>query len=83
MTSNASSSTISRKWALSLARYEAAKLEATWLDRRLTIRLLPHAVKRLAALLAAGEVPDGSYKRLSPALWWRASAASRLKHWLG
>lgn len=70
-------------WALSLARYEAARLEATWLGRRLLVRVLPHAVKPLAALLAAGEVPPGSYQRRSTAVWWRASAASRLRHWLG
>ncbi len=71
------------QWALSLAHYEAAQLEATWLGRRLVFRCLPHAVKKLANLLAAGEVPAGSYRRISPALWWRASAYSRLKHWLG
>lgn len=71
------------EWALSLARYEAAKIEAEWHGRRLVVRWLPHAVKQLAALLAAGEVPPGSYERRSPAIWWRASASSRLKHWLG
>ncbi|MBI5802120.1 MAG: hypothetical protein HZA92_15525 [Verrucomicrobia bacterium] len=70
------------KWARSLARYEAAQLEATWLGRRLVLRCLPHAIKRLATLLAAGDVPEGSYRRLSLALWWRSSAHSRLKHWL-
>ena len=58
-------------------------LEATWLGRRLVLRCLPHAVKQLAALLAVGDVPAGSYQRFSPALWWRASGSSRLKHWLG
>lgn len=71
------------QWALSLVRYEAAQLEATWLGRRVVFRCLPHAVKQLAALLAVGDVPAGSYRRLSPALWWRASAHGRLKHWLG
>lgn len=70
-------------WALSLLRYEAAKLEATWLKRRFVFRSLPHAVKKLAAWLAAGDVPEGSHQRFSPALWWRASGSSRLKHWLG
>lgn len=71
------------QWALSLLRYETAKLEAGWLGRRLLVRCFPHAVKQLATLLAAGEVPAGSYQRFSPALWWRASGTSRLKHWLG
>ena len=71
------------QWTLSLVRYEAAQLEATWLGRRLVLRCLPHAVKQLAALLAVGDVPAGSYQRFSPALWWRASGSSRLKHWLG
>lgn len=70
-------------WAVSLARYEAAKIEAEWHGRRLVVRFLPHAVRLLATLLAAGEVPPGSYRRRSPAIWWRASATSRLKHWLG
>ncbi len=69
-------------WTLSLVRYEAARIEAEWHDRRLVVRFLPHAVKRLARLLAAGEVPAGSHTRFSPAIWWRASASSRLKHWL-
>lgn len=70
-------------WALSLARYEAARIEAEWHNRRLVVRFLPHAVRRLAELLAAGAVPEGSLRRLTLAIWWRASAASRLKHWLG
>ncbi len=69
-------------WAISLARYEAAKIAAEWHDRRLIVRFLPHAVRQLAAHLALGEVPPGTYKRLTPAIWWRASTASRLKHWL-
>ncbi len=70
-------------WAISLARYEAAKIAAEWHGRRLIIRCLPHGVRQLAAHLALGEVPPGTYKRLTPVIWWRASAASRLKHWLG
>ncbi len=70
-------------WALSLVRYEAAKLEATWLGRRLMVRCFPHAIKQLAALLTVGEVPPGSYRRASTAVWWRTTASSRLKHWLG
>ena len=69
-------------WSLSLARYEAAQIEATWLDERLVFRCLPHAVRKLSALLAVGDVPAGSYRRLSLALWWRTSTRSRLKHWL-
>ncbi len=71
------------EWALSLARYEAAQIEAVWLDRRLVFRCLPHAVKKLAAMLAAGEVPEGYCRRISPVLWWRIFPDSRLKHWLG
>jgi hypothetical protein len=71
------------QWALSILRYEAAKLEATWLGRRLLVRSFPHAIKQLAPLLAGGEVPDGSYQRRTTAVWWRASRSSRLKHWLG
>lgn len=70
-------------WALSLARYEAARLQAEWHNRRLVIRILPHAVRRLTELLAAGAVPEGSHRRATFAIWWRASAGSRLKHWLG
>ncbi|NBR85486.1 MAG: hypothetical protein EBS84_08395 [Proteobacteria bacterium] len=69
-------------WALSLARYEAARLSAEWEDRRLVIRALPHHVKRLATLLAAGEIPPGDYRRFSLAIWWRPTASSLLKHWL-
>ncbi len=69
-------------WALSLARYEAAHLEATWLRRKLIVRWLPHAVKDLAVLLRAGDVPPGAFRKTSVALWWRTSADSRLKHWL-
>lgn len=71
------------QWSLSLVRYEAAQLEAAWLGRRLVVRFLPHTVKKLAALLATGEVPAGSYQGFCPALWWRSSTHSRLKHWLG
>jgi len=70
-------------WALSLVRYEAARIEAEWHNRRLVVRCLPHAVRRLAELLTAGTVPEGSQRRPTLAVWWRASAASRLKHWLG
>jgi hypothetical protein len=69
-------------WALSLARYEAGRLAAEWHNQRLVIRLLPHDVKRLATLMAAGEVPLGDYRRSSLAVWWRPTVASRLKHWL-
>ena len=71
------------EWALSLVRYEAAKLDATWLGGRLLVRCFPHAIKQLAALFVAGEVPPGSYRRASTAVWWRTTASSRLKHWLG
>lgn len=71
------------QWPRSIARYEAAKLEATWLRRRLLVRCFPHAIKQLAALLIAGEVPPGSYQRSTTAVWWRTAASSRLKHWLG
>lgn len=70
------------QWALSLVRYEAARLEATWLGRRLFVRCFPHAVKRLARLLGTGDVPEGSYQRRTTAVWWRTSASGRLKHWL-
>jgi hypothetical protein len=69
-------------WALSLARYEAARIEAEWHNRGLIVRLLPHAVGQLAELLAAGTVPEGSHRRLTFAIWWRAPATSRLMHWL-
>lgn len=70
-------------WALSLVRYEAAQLEATWRRPRLLVRTFPHAVKRLAALLSAGETPAGDQRRFTLAVWWRGSVASRLQHWLG
>lgn len=78
----ASAEQVNPEWALSIAQYEAAKIEATWLDRHLTIRFLPHAVRRLATMLKAGNIPPGSYQRLSVAIWWRATESSRLKHWL-
>lgn len=80
---HASTQGLDPQWARSIARYEAAKLEATWLRRRLLVRCFPHAIKQLAALLIAGEVPPGSYQRSTTAVWWRTGASSRLKHWLG
>lgn len=70
-------------WAVSLARYEAAQLEATWLRPKFQFCIFPHAVKKLAALLPKGEVPPGEHRRFTPALWWRPSGNSRLGHWLG
>lgn len=79
---HASAQGLEPDWALSLARYEAAQLEATWLNRRMVICFLPHGVGKLAALLAKGDVPPGSHRRPTLALWWRTSSRSRLKHWL-
>jgi hypothetical protein len=76
----ASSQGLDPSWALSLARYEAAHLEATWTNRRLVVCFLPHGVKKLAALLATGDAPPGSYRRLTLAVWWRATSKSRLAH---
>ncbi|MFM8470393.1 MAG: hypothetical protein ACKODH_10550 [Limisphaerales bacterium] len=69
-------------WALSLARYEAASLDAEEHNRGLVVRCLPHAVRRLTELLATAIAPEGSHQRLSLAIWWRGSASSRLQHWL-
>ena len=71
------------QWAVSLAQYEAAQLEATWFRRKLTVRWFPHAVKKLTALASAGDVPEGAYRRLTRAIWWRTGPRSRLRHWLG
>lgn len=69
-------------WAVSLARYEATQLEATWQRPKYLFRTFPHAVKKLAAFLTAGEVPPGEHRKFTPALWWRPAVNSRLGHWL-
>ena len=71
---------LSPAWVLSLARYEALGLQAEAKGRQFTVRVFPHAVKKLMALLAAGEVPPGEYRRKTTAIWWRAAARRRLRH---
>ncbi len=69
-------------WSVSLARYEAARLEAVWLGRRLVVRWLPHRVGELLAFLAEGPVEAGNFERPTLAVWWRWSAGGRPHHWL-
>ncbi len=69
-------------WSVSLARYEAARLEAVWLGRRLVVRWLPHRIGPLLVQLAKGKVEAGSFNRPTLAIWWRGTERGRPHHWL-
>jgi hypothetical protein len=70
-------------WGLSLARYEAARLEAVWLGRRLVLRVFPHRVGRLVALLAKGSVSkEEQFGGASLAIWCWCSSRRRPRHWI-
>lgn len=69
-------------WSLSLARYEAARLEAVWLGRRLVVRWLPHRIGPLLAQLAKGKVEAGNFDRPTLAVWWRGTGRGQPRHWL-
>jgi hypothetical protein len=70
-------------WVRSLARYEAARVEAEWLgQRKLVVRRFPHALRRLLAAFAAGGVPEGSFSGWTLAVWCCASSGRKPRHWL-
>jgi len=70
-------------WAMSLARYEAAKVQAQWLGRRkLIMRRFPHALRRLVADMAGGAKPEGDYSGWTFAVWCCASSNQEPRHWL-
>jgi len=69
-------------WSVSLARYEAARLEAVWLGRRLVVRWLPHRIGPLLVQLAKGKVEAGSFNGPTLAIWWRGTERGRPHHWL-
>ncbi len=70
-------------WVLSLARYEAARVEAEWLGRRgLVVRQYPHALRRLLAACEGGRAPEGDFSGWTLAVWCCATSAQRPRHWL-
>ena len=70
-------------WVISLARYEAAKVQAEWLGRRkLILRRFPHALRRLLADLANGVEPEGDYSGGALAVWCCMSSSQEPRHWL-
>lgn len=69
-------------WIWSLARYEAARLEAVWLGRRLVVRCLPHRIGPALAQLAQGKVEAGSLRGPTLAVWWRGAGRGPPRHWL-
>jgi len=70
-------------WLMSLASYEAARVEVEWLgQRKLLVRKFPHALRRLLKAFEADGVPKGDFSGWTLAVWCSSSSGRQPRHWL-